>query len=202
MGGSQSHEFMVASDAGEDYVVSCPACGYAANLEKAAARATAPARSRSGRRSGARAVPYAGPKNDRASSPLSPKLPESSQMKSLVMVADGKPVLALVRGDHSIERNQIQRRGEGRRNSAGASGGNPATVRRRRRLARAGGRQEHARDRRRGSERPPQHDRRLESRTIIICGTLRRVKISKRNISICGKWLLETCVRRAAAQWR
>ena len=29
MGGSQSHEFMVASDAGEDYVVNCPACGYA-----------------------------------------------------------------------------------------------------------------------------------------------------------------------------
>jgi len=34
MGGSQSMEFMVASDAGEDLVVNCPACGYAANLEK------------------------------------------------------------------------------------------------------------------------------------------------------------------------
>src|SRR5450631_4936157 len=42
MGGSQSHEFMVASDAGEDYVVSCPGCGYAANLEKAAARPVPP----------------------------------------------------------------------------------------------------------------------------------------------------------------
>src|SRR6202008_3750121 len=42
MGGSQSHEFMVASDAGEDYVVNCAACGYAANLEKAAAHPTAP----------------------------------------------------------------------------------------------------------------------------------------------------------------
>src|SRR3954465_4456137 len=35
MGGSQSMEFMVASDAGEDLVVNCPACKYAANLEKA-----------------------------------------------------------------------------------------------------------------------------------------------------------------------
>src|SRR5450631_3162317 len=43
MGGSQSHEFMVASDAGEDFVVSCPGCGYAANLEKAAARPVPPA---------------------------------------------------------------------------------------------------------------------------------------------------------------
>ena len=38
MGGSQSHEFMVYSDAGEDFVVSCPQCKYAANLEKAASR--------------------------------------------------------------------------------------------------------------------------------------------------------------------
>jgi prolyl-tRNA synthetase len=38
MGGSQSHEFMVYTEAGEDLVVSCPKCGYAANLEKATSR--------------------------------------------------------------------------------------------------------------------------------------------------------------------
>jgi prolyl-tRNA synthetase len=38
MGGSQSQEFMVYTDAGEDLIVSCPACGYAANLEKANSR--------------------------------------------------------------------------------------------------------------------------------------------------------------------
>ncbi len=38
MGGSQSHEFMVYTDAGEDFVVSCPNCKYAANLEKATSR--------------------------------------------------------------------------------------------------------------------------------------------------------------------
>jgi prolyl-tRNA synthetase len=35
MGGSQSQEFMVYSEAGEDLIVSCPESGYAANLEKA-----------------------------------------------------------------------------------------------------------------------------------------------------------------------
>ena len=35
MGGSQSQEFMVYTDAGEDLIASCPQCGYAANLEKA-----------------------------------------------------------------------------------------------------------------------------------------------------------------------
>jgi prolyl-tRNA synthetase len=35
MGGSQSQEFMVYTDAGEDLIASCPQCGYAANTEKA-----------------------------------------------------------------------------------------------------------------------------------------------------------------------
>ena len=35
MGGSRSQEFMVYSEAGEDLIVSCPRCDYAANLEKA-----------------------------------------------------------------------------------------------------------------------------------------------------------------------
>src|SRR5512144_1743192 len=38
MGGSQSHEFMVRTPAGEDLIVSCEKCGYAANLEKATAK--------------------------------------------------------------------------------------------------------------------------------------------------------------------
>ncbi len=38
MGGSQSQEFMVYTDAGEDLIASCPACRYAANLEKATSR--------------------------------------------------------------------------------------------------------------------------------------------------------------------
>jgi len=106
MGGSQSHEFMVQSEAGEDYVVHCPACGYAANMEKAVGAPTAPV--------------VADPEGD-----LSPeefhtpgfktiadisaftKLPETSQIKSLVMVADGKPVLALVRGDHSLSETKF-----------------------------------------------------------------------------------------------
>jgi prolyl-tRNA synthetase len=38
MGGSQSQEFMVRTPAGEDLVVSCENCGYAANLEKATSK--------------------------------------------------------------------------------------------------------------------------------------------------------------------
>jgi prolyl-tRNA synthetase len=38
MGGSQSQEFMVYTDAGEDLIASCPICGYAANLDKGTSR--------------------------------------------------------------------------------------------------------------------------------------------------------------------
>jgi prolyl-tRNA synthetase len=38
MGGSQSEEFMVRTPAGEDQIVSCDQCGYAANMEKAVSK--------------------------------------------------------------------------------------------------------------------------------------------------------------------
>ena len=41
MGGSQSHEFMVRTPAGEDQVVTCESCTYAANLEKATSKLSA-----------------------------------------------------------------------------------------------------------------------------------------------------------------
>jgi prolyl-tRNA synthetase len=38
MGGKESHEFMVRTPAGEDQIVGCDGCGYAANLEKATSK--------------------------------------------------------------------------------------------------------------------------------------------------------------------
>jgi prolyl-tRNA synthetase len=104
MGGSQSHEFMVVSDAGEDFVVR--GNNYAANLEKAVSIAKPPA------------IPdpdgdfspeeFHTP-NIKTIAEVSQftKLPETSQIKSLVMVADGQPVLALLRGDHSLSETKL-----------------------------------------------------------------------------------------------
>lgn len=106
MGGSQSSEFMVRTDAGEDFIVHCPSTGYAANLEKAVSQPQPPA------------VPD--PEGD-----LTPeefhtpgfktidevsaftKLPQTSQIKSLVMAADGQPVMALLRGDHQLSETKF-----------------------------------------------------------------------------------------------
>ncbi len=106
MGGSQSHEFMVVSDAGEDLVAMCNQCGYSANLEKAVATPSVPGVPdpegdlkpeefhTPGRKTIAEVAEFTG-------------LPESSQMKSLVLVADGKPVLALLRGDHQLSETKF-----------------------------------------------------------------------------------------------
>jgi prolyl-tRNA synthetase len=79
----------------------CKDCGYAANLEKAVSQPKPPGSedpagalepqefSTPGRKTIADVAEFTG-------------LPETSQMKSLVLVADGKPVLALLRGDHQL----------------------------------------------------------------------------------------------------
>ena len=104
MGGSESNEFMARTPAGEDVIVSCPSCGYAANLEKATSLLT--------------------PVHDEAGLPTPEEFPTpgvrtiedlitfpggaeaSRQIKSLVYLAtiDGepRPVLVLLRGDHQL----------------------------------------------------------------------------------------------------
>ena len=72
------------------------------------------------------------------------ELPETSQMKSLVMVADGKPVLALLRGDHQLSETKFGGRGGRSGIPPGASRRDSRMVRRRGRLARARRRHEHA----------------------------------------------------------
>ncbi|MCP4898448.1 MAG: proline--tRNA ligase [bacterium] len=43
IGGSESHEFMVLADTGEDAILACAACGYGANVEKALSKDPNPA---------------------------------------------------------------------------------------------------------------------------------------------------------------
>jgi prolyl-tRNA synthetase len=106
MGGSQSHEFMVESNAGEDVVAQCESCGYAANLEKAASRPRPPAAPDPEGDRDPEEFHTPGQKTIAELSAFT-GLPETSQMKSLVMVADGKPLLAMLRGDHSLSETKF-----------------------------------------------------------------------------------------------
>lgn len=106
MGDSLTHEFHVLADAGEDGIAWCEGCGYAANLEKAERRADAPA-------AGAPcAIPCEvatpGAKTIEQVAAFM-GLAADAFVKSLVYVADGKPVMVCVPGDRDVNDVKLKR---------------------------------------------------------------------------------------------
>ncbi|HEY2933747.1 MAG TPA: proline--tRNA ligase [Acidobacteriota bacterium] len=105
MGGSGSQEFVVRSDAGEDHVVHCPSCGYAANVEKAGTRVTGiedPAQNLEPE------IVHTPSQKTIAQVSEFLKIDPSRQMKSVVYMADNHPVLVLVRGDHQVNETKLE----------------------------------------------------------------------------------------------
>jgi prolyl-tRNA synthetase len=109
IGGSFSHEFMVLAETGEETIVSCTHCSYAANIEKADFR---------------RQTKSDQPHEKRAQKPVQKVLtPEkrtveevtqflhvSAQdlVKTLILESDKGCVAALVRGDHEISEKKLK----------------------------------------------------------------------------------------------
>ncbi|HET7827142.1 MAG TPA: proline--tRNA ligase [Anaeromyxobacter sp.] len=108
MGGSESSEFMVRTEAGEDLVAACPRCRYAANTETARSKGPA-APARSGEKLEApRRFPTPGVRTIDALAGKPYGRPGAMQLKTLVYVADEKPVLAVVRGDDDLNEAKLQ----------------------------------------------------------------------------------------------
>ena len=104
MGGSDSTEFMCPSDAGEDMIAHCPACNYAANVEKATS-ALAPVAAGPGLPSPERfGTPGVRTIEDLATGY---DAPADRQIKTLVYVLDGKLTLVLMRGDHALNEQKL-----------------------------------------------------------------------------------------------
>jgi prolyl-tRNA synthetase len=109
MGGSESNEFMAPSPAGEDVIVSCASCGYAANLEKAISRPDeiadepGPAAPEEFPTPGVRTI------DDLTTFPGGAEA--NRQIKSLVFIAtidgESRPVLVLLRGDHQLHETKL-----------------------------------------------------------------------------------------------
>jgi prolyl-tRNA synthetase len=104
MGGSESNEFIAPSPAGEDLIVRCRNCGYAANLEKAISR-LAPINDDSGP-AAPEEFPTPGVRTIEDLITFPGGAEASRQIKSLVYVAtiddEQRPVLVLLRGDHQL----------------------------------------------------------------------------------------------------
>ena len=105
MGGKFSHEFMVPAETGENEVVYCDGCNYAANIEKAVSRTTP---TESGAKGGAPekfATPGAVTIEGLARPPFN--VPATLQIKTLVYIVENKPVLILLRGDHQLNEAKL-----------------------------------------------------------------------------------------------
>lgn len=106
IGGSFSHEFMVLAESGEDSIVSCSACEYAANVERAEVGPPVKASSPS---SGAFKKVYT-PRIKTVEEVCGFLGVKPSQLiKTLIYVADGRPVAVLVRGDREANEAKIKR---------------------------------------------------------------------------------------------
>jgi prolyl-tRNA synthetase len=106
MGGSESIEFMAASEAGEDRIASCAACGYAANLEKATS-ALPPADDPPGPTTLER-FPTPGVRTIEDLARFAGGASAERQIKTLVYLLDGAPTLVLLRGDHALAEQKLR----------------------------------------------------------------------------------------------
>ncbi len=105
MGGTESVEFMVESPAGEDDIAVCTGCGYAANLEKATS--ILPAADDEPWEDPPERVPTPGIRTIAELAEAFDFAAADRQIKSLVYVVDGDPVLVLLRGDHQVQEQKL-----------------------------------------------------------------------------------------------
>lgn len=107
MGGSMAHEFMVIvdTDSGEEIIYYCDQCDYAANVEKA--ESIDPKRIASESPKPLEKVPTPGAATIEQVTEFL-KVPAERLVKTLLYVADGKPVAALIRGDRQINETMLK----------------------------------------------------------------------------------------------
>jgi prolyl-tRNA synthetase len=108
IGGSYSHEFMVLAATGEDLILSCSSCRYAANLEKAEIAAPAS--------TALKEAPAGEP--EKVHTPQSRTIEEvcgllevrpENLIKTLIYATDQGVLAALVRGDHEVNEAKLRR---------------------------------------------------------------------------------------------
>tara|TARA_B100000315_G_scaffold174841_1_gene163289 strand:- start:268 stop:1422 length:1155 start_codon:yes stop_codon:yes gene_type:complete len=109
IGGKDSHEFMVLTESGEDEVVHCPGCGYAANAEKAGSVKTG------------MAAEEPLPMEDVATPGIKTieelagflGVPSMKTLKAVFYMVDEQLVLAVIRGDMEVNETKLRNRLQG-----------------------------------------------------------------------------------------
>jgi prolyl-tRNA synthetase len=107
IGGSFSHEFMVIADTGEDALIFCNSCDYAANIEKA--EISRPAKMDSNDKIVKNIISVHTPHVrtiDEVSAFM--QVPKKDIVKTLIFIADGNPIAALIRGDEEVNEAKLR----------------------------------------------------------------------------------------------
>jgi prolyl-tRNA synthetase len=104
MGGSDSIEFVCPAPSGEDLIIHCPSCGYAANIEKATSRLVEVTDTDTPDAPEQFATPGVRTIEELVTQY---QAPANRQVKTLVYVLDGQLTLVLVRGDHALHEQKL-----------------------------------------------------------------------------------------------
>ncbi len=104
IGGKDSHEFMLIAESGEDEIIYCPACQYAANVEKAE---SVKSRLDNGEPLLLEEVATPGMATiEQVAGFL--KVPPSHTLKAVFYVADGELVFVAIRGDLEVNETKLK----------------------------------------------------------------------------------------------
>jgi prolyl-tRNA synthetase len=107
IGGNFSHEFMVLAPTGEDVIMSCNRCDYAANLELAEIGENDGDRSTEEEKTIQEVYTPNLKTVDKVTSFL--KAEPGRLIKTMIIDADGKPVAALIRGNHELSLTKLKK---------------------------------------------------------------------------------------------
>lgn len=114
IGGNRSHEFQVLADTGEDAIVHCPQCGYAANVELAT---TARPENADALATGMH-IDESWPAAEKVATPHKKsiddvakflKVAPSKVIKAVLFIADSKPIMALCKGDQEVNEIKLKK---------------------------------------------------------------------------------------------
>ena len=109
IGGSYSHEFMVMAETGEDQIVNCLSCDYAANLERAEISPIDPEEKK--QTPEMLLIKEIETPNVKTVTEVCSFLGIENKVliKTLIYLADGEPVAILLRGDHELNEAKLKR---------------------------------------------------------------------------------------------
>jgi prolyl-tRNA synthetase len=108
IGGSFSHEFMVLAPTGEDVIMSCTGCDYAANLELAEIGEGGKQTKRGTDEKSMREVHTPNLKTVEGVAAFLDVKP-GDLIKTMIAEADGQPVAALIRGNHELSLTKLRK---------------------------------------------------------------------------------------------